>query len=204
MRTEGDKVVDYEVTSQAPVVNFAGLDYVWMNKEECENGKSPVMKLITLEVVAKSVGFDKNSRNYIDAKALHSQCFNLINDKASADELNMIVETEMSISDGFESLKYPSIEKMSEENRIENEGTKAFAPYSQVDIIFKKLEDNEITIEKFKQELNEVMERVGEDYANFSVDELYKISSYIGTKYKEYQEKQIKKDKDALDVETER
>ena len=65
-----------QVTSIAPVVEFAGIEYVWTNKEDCENGKTGVMHLTTVEMVAKAEEFAQhgNHNNFAKATVLRKQC----------------------------------------------------------------------------------------------------------------------------------
>ena len=46
--------------SSAPIVKFGGKDCIWLNKEDCENGKSKEMELWTLDLVEKAVPFNRN------------------------------------------------------------------------------------------------------------------------------------------------
>lgn len=123
-------------TSTAPIITFAGKEYVWINKEECESGKAQVMSCISLDLLAKAepyykeekkkvlffhVSKDKSVRHndYAKAEELRAQCERVAFENASEEEKAMVVEVEMSSQDLYEDLTYHFTEK--QKQLIDNE-----------------------------------------------------------------------------------
>ena len=115
------KEKNFNVTSSAPIVKFGGKDCIWLNKEDCENGKSKEMELWTLDLVEKAVPFNRNDteqplmsfsecRQKIDEKTtdfakateLIAQCDRVLKENCTKEELDMIVPVEMSSEDNYE------------------------------------------------------------------------------------------------------
>lgn len=107
--------------SSAPIVKFGGKDCIWLNKEDCENGKSKEMELWTLDLVEKAVPFNRNDteqplmsfsecRQKIDEKTtdfakateLIAQCDRVLKENCTKEELDMIVPVEMRSEDDYE------------------------------------------------------------------------------------------------------
>ena len=92
------------VTSSAPIVKFGGKDCIWLNKEDCESGKSKEMELWTLDLVERAVPFDKKmgTNDFAKATKLIAQCDRVLKENCTKEELDMIVPVEMSSEDNYE------------------------------------------------------------------------------------------------------
>jgi len=140
-----DKV---KIKSKAPVVKFGKIQYIWTNKEDCESGKSQVMKLISLDLVEKANLFV--NEDYAAQKNLRAQCERVAFENATEEEKEMVVEVTMSSEDNYEKLTYshPDLE-----NTVETENEIKLNTSSKEDCIVTietKPKDNEdciVTIE---------------------------------------------------------
>ena len=92
------------VTSSAPIVKFGGKDCVWLNKEDCESGKSKEMELWTLDLVETAVPFCKygETNDFAKVTELIAQCDRVLKENCTKEELDMIVPVEMSSEDNYE------------------------------------------------------------------------------------------------------
>lgn len=104
------------IASDAPVVEFGGIRYVWLNKEECENGTCQVMSLISVDVLDKAlpVSHDGSHSDFTKADTLHAQCEITAFENATDEEMEMVVPVEISNEDGCEKLTYKFTEKQRE------------------------------------------------------------------------------------------
>ena len=91
------------LSDKAPVVTFGGNEYIWLNKEECENENAKTMELVSVELLAKAVPFDESGlgNDYIKASKLHEQAYNIATLKCSPQERAMIVPVVISDKDGY-------------------------------------------------------------------------------------------------------
>ena len=105
-----------QLWSEAPVVMFGGNEYVWLNKEECEQGKSQIMTLISVEVLEKAlpISNDASHNDFTQAKTLQSQCDIVAFENATDEEMEMVVPVEMTSEDGCEKLTYNFTDKQKE------------------------------------------------------------------------------------------
>lgn len=100
----------FSITSVAPIVIFGRQQYIWLNKKECENGKEPTMRLVSLDLVAKANAFDKKGktndygsdavkslRQQCEEEALGKGCENL-----SGEERSMLVKVRLTEKDKYE------------------------------------------------------------------------------------------------------
>ena len=101
LEIDGNKI---NVTSSAPIVKFGGKDCIWLNKEDCESGKSKEMELWTLDLVERAVPFDKKmgTNDFAKATELIAQCDRVLKENCTKEELDMIVPVEMSSEDNYE------------------------------------------------------------------------------------------------------
>ena len=110
-KKKGDTV---KTTSKAPVVTFGKKEYIWLNKDECENGTEKSMRLVSLELIAGAKPFDKdgNTNDYgSDAtKELRQQCQDEAFEFATEEEKTMLVKVRLSKEDGYEKAE-PILEK---------------------------------------------------------------------------------------------
>ena len=92
------------VTSSAPIVRFGGKDCIWLNKEDCESGKSKEMELWTLDLIERAVPFDREGKTDDFAKAteLIAQCDRVLKENCTKEELKMIIPVKMSSEDNYE------------------------------------------------------------------------------------------------------
>lgn len=95
-----------ETTSKAPVVTFGKKQYIWLNKAECEKGDEITMRLVSLELLARSVPFDKEGKtNDYGNKAadeIRKQCEDEALEFATKEEKAMLVKVKLSSKDGYE------------------------------------------------------------------------------------------------------
>ena len=98
------------VTSSAPIVRFGGKDCIWLNKEDCESGKSKVMELWTLDLIERAMSFDdtepfglhEETNDFAKAKKLIKQCDRVLKENCTKEEIDMIVPVQMSSEDNYE------------------------------------------------------------------------------------------------------
>ena len=103
---DGKKENNINVTSSAPIVKFGGKDCIWLNREECENGKFKEMELWTLDLVERAVAFDKYGERETNDFALATepiaQCDRVLKENCTKEELNIIIPGKMSSEDNYE------------------------------------------------------------------------------------------------------
>ncbi len=94
-----------KVTTTAPIVVFGKKEYVWLNKEECENGTAKTMELVSVKLLARSVPFDKDGKSTDFAKAveLQKQYFDVATENCTEEELEMLVPVVMNDKDNYNS-----------------------------------------------------------------------------------------------------
>ncbi len=88
---------------KAPVVTVGGIEYIWINKEECENKEDRTMELISLKLIAKARPFNKSewNNNYDEADELREQSEFLALFNCSPEERSKIVPVFISSKDNF-------------------------------------------------------------------------------------------------------
>ncbi|MDE6583419.1 MAG: hypothetical protein K2K31_02055 [Clostridia bacterium] len=94
-------------TDTAPVITFGGKEYVWYNKEECENNQSDVMEIVLNQSYERSVPFNTStgSNNYGETTYFIEQHERNVLEGCTKQELEMIVPVKMSSADGYEKAK---------------------------------------------------------------------------------------------------
>lgn len=94
---------DENVTSEAPIVIFGKIKYIWLNKEECEAGTAKTMQLVSLDLLERAVPLDINGfhNDYALAEALRGQVNRIAKENCTKEELDMIVPVAMSKEDGY-------------------------------------------------------------------------------------------------------
>jgi len=176
-----DRTAQRDLTkkSMAPVVFYAGNDYIWTNKEDCEEGKSKVMNLISLEL-PECVVFFKNPQDPNDyakaAEKLHAQCERVAFENATEEEKAMAVEVEMSNEDDYEKVKY-----VIADNKAEN------FLYEAIDNLYSCFARREISIKDLQQGLTKIVDDM-EVQTAYSDEDIDKVANYISQKYAEYKE----------------
>jgi len=104
---------------KAPVVTFGKIDYIWMNKEDCDAGLSKTMDLISLELITKAVQFNDAewNNNYNEAVRLRNQSEFVALFNCTAEERKMVVPVKMSSSDNFMKITLPEKYRQNEERQ---------------------------------------------------------------------------------------
>lgn len=116
-----------KTTSTAPVVTFGKKKYIWLNKDECENGKEKTMSLVSLELIARAKPFDKdgktNDYGSEAAKDLRQQCEDEALKFATDEEKKLLVKVRLSEKDGYEKAEpilKKEFEKTNDEKKLRN------------------------------------------------------------------------------------
>lgn len=82
-------------TSTAPIVPFGNLEYIWLNKQECETGKNNLMDLVVLKLHLKNYPqcgrFASENLTYETATSLHDQMRSFVRSNCTEKEWEMIV-----------------------------------------------------------------------------------------------------------------
>ncbi len=111
-----------ETTSTAPIVLFGKKPYIWLNKDECEHGTEKTMRLVSEELLARAVSFDKKceTNNYGSEAAaeIRSQCEEEALEFATEEEKSMLVKVRLSDKDGYEKAE-PILETKHEKMDVE-------------------------------------------------------------------------------------
>lgn len=96
-----------EITGKAPIVIFGGKEYVWLNKEECENGIETAMVCWSLELPERAVPFDKSRthNDFAKAKELRVQAERIVKENCTKEELLMLVAVRMTKTDNYEKVE---------------------------------------------------------------------------------------------------
>lgn len=90
--------------SEASIVKYAGNEYIWLNKTECESGQEKTMKLVSVELLAKEKSFSPTEENdYANATELRKQIVHETFKNASVEELGMIVPVRVTSEDNYDS-----------------------------------------------------------------------------------------------------
>lgn len=94
--------------SEAPIVTFGGIEYIWLNKEECEQGNAHFMHLISRYVLDKAPQFseDGSHNDYAQATDIHEKCESIAFENATEEEMALVVEAEMSDEDGYDKISF--------------------------------------------------------------------------------------------------
>lgn len=126
-------------TSKAPVVTYGGIEYIWLNKKECEKGESAVMQLISVDILCKAEPFTAkgNKSDYATAVDLRAQCEKVAFENATEEEKAMVAEVIMSSNDGYKTMVYTNL---------------AFAS-DFVKNLFDKFIEGEITAQEWKEKM---------------------------------------------------
>ncbi len=141
-----------KTTSKTPVVTFGKKDYIWLNKDECENGKEKSMRLVSLELIARAKPFDKdgdtNDYGSEEAKKLRQQCQDEAFEFATEEEKKLLVKVKLSEKDGYEKEK-PILKK--EKSKEQNQKK------SSVESLFDDLFAGKIDEEGLRKGLKEIV-----------------------------------------------
>ena len=174
------KEKNINVTSSAPIVKFGGKDCIWLNKEDCESGKSNEMELWTLDLVERAVPFDKDGETNDFAKAteLIAQCDRVLKENCTKEELDMIIPVEMSSEDNYE--KTTSIIKNKEEITVKD--------------LFNQVSEGEITVEELRAGLKEILNRERKR-PGVTQEDAIKLGQEIASEAKKLEEKLAEKEK---------
>lgn len=91
-------------TGVAPVIEFGGNKFIWLNKEKCENYEQENMILWSLELLEKTKPFNDKYivKDYAFASNLLKQCSDVLKRNCTPEELKMIVEVKLSSKDNYE------------------------------------------------------------------------------------------------------
>ncbi len=91
------------LVGRAPVVKFGGIDYIWMNKEDCKAGVAKTMDLISLNLIARAKQFGSTDcdNNYDEANNLRGQSEDLVLEGCTDEERAMIVPVDITSADNF-------------------------------------------------------------------------------------------------------
>ena len=91
------------LVGKAPVVTFGGIDYIWMNKEDCKAGVAKTMDLVSLKLIAraKQFGAADGDNNYDRADNLIGQSEDVALAGCTDEERSMIVPVVMTSADNF-------------------------------------------------------------------------------------------------------
>lgn len=94
------------VKGKAPVVTIGKIDYIWLNKEECEAKETNMMELVSLKLITKAVPFSQSdwNNNYDEAQALRKQSEFVALFNCTAEERAKIVPVVISSRDNFMSV----------------------------------------------------------------------------------------------------
>lgn len=179
--TAGEEITKSEkkVTSKAPVVTFGGIDYIWLNKKECEKGNSAVMQIISVDLLEKAEPFTlkKHNADYAKAEELRAQCERVALENATEEEKAMVLDAIMSSNDKYKNVVYTNSE-------IAND---------IVDNLFNQLSKGELTVEEWENKMLAQLEEMSND-DSFSNEELVKFGDYISSAY------EVLKDKEKMEA----
>ena len=91
------------VTSEAPIIKFAGKECIWLNKEDCERGFSKTMECwnLYLTVTAKMIA-EAWEHNDFGKSELCPQCQEFIFNGSKRNERELLVKVAMNYKDGYE------------------------------------------------------------------------------------------------------
>ena len=99
--------INRKISGKKYIVTFGGIDYVWLNKEECESGQALVMQLWNDKLDIAAYPFDMyeygRNRTYPSAVSLRKQCFEYVTENCTPEELAMLVTVRRTRRDGYES-----------------------------------------------------------------------------------------------------
>jgi len=100
---------------KAPVVTVGKIEYIWLNKEECEAGTAETMELVSLKLIAKAKVFSRTDwdNNYDQAHGLIEQSEFLATLGCTPLERSKIVPVILSSKDNFMTAT-PVLEKAEE------------------------------------------------------------------------------------------
>ena len=89
--------------NEAPIVVFGKKEYIWLNKEDCENDSAKTMELISVKLLAKSVQFDKAGENndFANAVELQKQCYEVATENCTEEEIAMLAPVVMNDEDNY-------------------------------------------------------------------------------------------------------
>ena len=174
------KEKNFNVTSSAPIVKFGGKDCIWLNKEDCESGKSKEMELWTLDLIERAVPFDREGKTDDFAKAteLIAQCDRVLKENCTKEELKMIIPVKMSSEDNYE--KTTSIIKNKEEITVKD--------------LFNQVSEGEITVEELRAGLKGILNRERKR-PGVTQEDAIKLGQEIASEAKKLEEKLAEKEK---------
>ena len=181
-------VAPNEVGGTMPIVRLGKRDFIWLNKEECEKGQENYMTCISCnpwpmfsspteflkeqnERFAKNLGKNEDLQKSLYHHVLHSKIEFNIDEETYEDDL--FIDTDYS-------------------SRSIELGWHA-TPKDQISTLFKQLENNEITIEKFKNNCANLMAAAKEAPDFFSVNEMMEITDFFKNEMQAHKERKAQK-----------
>ena len=162
-----------EITSTAPVIKYGEVDYIWLNREECENGSSKVMECVSLELVERAEPLDKNYNVFGNSKEFLQQCYRAVFDTVTDYEKLLCVEVKLDILN--EKVEY-NLPKANADN--------SFIPQLVAGELFIALADGKISVEQWKESMMAIVSIMRKDSA-FNETDVFDLGIYIVQKFDE-------------------
>ena len=104
-----------EVTSTAPIVMFGGKRYIWLNREECQQGQTDIMNLLSEYGHDMALPFDcdlkRQSTDLADALPLLIQYDQVAFGECKENELELVIPYLLSSEDDYSSDRHPKAVK---------------------------------------------------------------------------------------------
>ena len=92
-----------KVTSTAPIVTFGKKQYIWLNQEECKNGQSKAMELVSMKIIDSYYpAQDPLCDDYAQLEDLRWVCYDAVTEFCTDEEKASIVSVVMTDEDNFE------------------------------------------------------------------------------------------------------
>ncbi len=172
-------------TSTGTVVTVGGIQYLWLNKNECENGNEKTMDLISTEIVACSVPFGREDKpnDYAEATDLQEQCEAVALEHCDEEELALLQEGLLSKEDNYEN--WTSLEVKKERPSSAKE-------------VYQQIEAGKLTPEEGKQALKAILDEIKQ--SDGSAEEIQKFTQDLEAEHKAYLQRHAEGTKDAYDA----
>lgn len=181
-------VAPNKIEGTMPIVRLGKRDFIWLNKEECEKGQENYMRCIACnpkpmfssptellkkenEMFAKNLGKNEDLQKSLYHHVQHSKIEFNVDENTYED--NVFIDPDYS-------------------SRSIELGWHA-TPKDQISTLFKQLENNEITIEKFKNDCANLMAAAKESPDFFSVNEMMEITDFFKNEMQAHKERKAQK-----------
>ncbi len=154
--TRIDGIEDEAITSTGTVVTFGGIDYLWLNEEQCENGEEKLMDLASVGIVARDRKRWGHCLDGYDWDDIERESFRELSEQVvlagcDEDEMALLQEGMLLKEEGYETWHPISAKK---QKKIEKKETAE--QIHPIHVVYEQIEAGKISAEQARKYLSDL------------------------------------------------